>query len=324
MANIKDVAKRAGLSPSCISKYLKNADSVRDDTRKKIEAAIKALNYVPSSIARSLRTRKTYTVKIILPSIINPFFAGVFELLQRKLDTLGYSSVLQVFDGERELTQNDFQGLDGIIVCFANKDESVLKIHSFSSQMSIPFVCIHWYEVSDKFGTIVFDVEDGIRQTTRHLLDTGCKNIAYVDGSDDSQICRARHRCFIDIVPEAMRSHIFQKECSLEWGYHAASRMIVTGRLPDGVVCGNDIIAAGLIRRLHAENIRVPDEVSVVGFDNTAISEICSPAISSFAIPVRDISEAAGDMLIASIAGTDMKSTSFKGYLVSRESTKRG
>ena len=114
MANIKEVAACATLSVACVSKYLKNPDSVRKASREKIEMAIKKLNYVPSSIARNLRTKRTGIIKIISHSITNPFFAELFELSRKKLEDLGYIAVLQVI-GSMELLEfapDDFEQID--------------------------------------------------------------------------------------------------------------------------------------------------------------------------------------------------------------------
>ena len=127
MANIKQVAGLAGLSVSCVSKYLKNPDSVLPSSRERIEAAIETLHYSPSTAARSLRTKRSYTVKAVMESITNPFYAEIFENLRSELERYGYTVVLQTCDGKgfREI---DFDAFDGVVACFLDREDTLRQI----------------------------------------------------------------------------------------------------------------------------------------------------------------------------------------------------
>ncbi len=322
MANIKQVAVRAGLSPSCVSKYLKNKSSVRDDTRQKIETAITELHYMPSSIARSLRTNKTYTIKILTPSITNPFFANMFELLLNSFKKAGYRAVLQIIDPAQPFAPTDFSWVDGVVLCFSNDDQTVDTLLKILNKLGKPLICIHWHGTEAQ-GTVVFDLKEGSKQVALHLLQQGCSSISFVDGPENSLVVQARYSGFCEVVSPGRRLHVEYGDFSLEWGFEAVSKMIATGNLPEGVICGNDVIAAGVIKRLQAEKIIVPRDIAVAGFDDIPLASMYSPSISSLAIPLNEMTSSATLMLVQAMEGKIVDNTYFTGILMQRESTAR-
>ena len=145
MANIKQVAAHAELSVSCVSKYLKNPNSVLESSRQRIEAAIAELHYVPSSVARNLRTQWTGIIKIISHSIRNPFCAELFELLRKFLEDSGYIAMLQLVEptGPVDFTKKDLEQADGIILSCVENDE-VFTALSGILPPDYPIVCLHF------------------------------------------------------------------------------------------------------------------------------------------------------------------------------------
>lgn len=172
MANIKQVAALAGLSVACVSKYLKNPDSVLPSSRERIEAAIEELQYTPSAMARYLRTKRTYTVKAVMESITIPFFAEMFETLRRDLEERGYTTILQTTDS-RPFSTRDFDAVDGVIACFVDDEQVLAGIHQAAG--GLPFICMHWREPFLPVPTVWLDVREGMRLAARHLLEGGCR-----------------------------------------------------------------------------------------------------------------------------------------------------
>ncbi len=322
MPNIKQVAIRAGLSSSCVSKYLNNNDSVRDDTRLKIETAIAELHYVPSSIARSLRTNKTYTVKILTPSITNPFFANMFEMLLNSFKKAGYRAVLQIIDPAQPFTSVDFSWVDGVVLCFSNDDQTVDALVKILNKLGKPMICVHWHGTEAQ-GTVVFDLKEGSKQAALHLFQQGCSFISFVDGPENSLVVQARYSGFCEVVSPGRRLHVEYGNFSMEWGFEAASKMIATGKLPEGIICGNDVIAAGVIKRLQAEKIIVPRDIAVVGFDDIPLASMYSPSISSLAIPIEEMVSSATLMLMQAMENKIVDNVYYTGILMQRDSTAR-
>ncbi|MEG2860093.1 MAG: LacI family DNA-binding transcriptional regulator, partial [Clostridia bacterium] len=185
MAAIKDVAMRAGLSVSAVSKYLKRSDSVRQDTRERIERAIQELHYVPSAAARSLRTGLTGMLTVISPNITNPFFAELFRDIQHFASNYGYTTILQTQDDTHaptlfdRLSWNGSVGVDGIIVCFPDDDTVVDYVNRYCPET--PIVYLTWHPLNERVqSAVLLDVENGLYIATRHLLSQGHRLIGYI------------------------------------------------------------------------------------------------------------------------------------------------
>lgn len=321
MANIKQVAARAGLSVSCVSKYLKSPDSVLPDSRQRIEAAIRALRYVPSSAARSLRTKKSYHVKIVMESISNPFFAEMFEGLRRRLEALGYTSLLQNMD--KPPLPEDFTGLDGLVVCFGDDERRIREILRVAGKQ-LPAVCLHWRKPDFGVPAVWVDVSAGMRLAARHLLEAGCRRFAYVGGPRASVISSVKlqgARAALRAAGQALGPDgVFHGEFTFQAGYDAAKLLAARQPRPDAVLCENDVLAAGVICGFYRQGAAVPEEIRVTGFDNIPLAEMYIPAITSIAIPMEDMHRKAAELLLAVMNGEPAQDWALLPVLVPRQS----
>lgn len=321
MANIKQVAQMAGLSVSCVSKYLKNPDSVLPASRESIEQAIRALHYVPSATARSLRTKKSYQVKIVMESISNPFFAEMFEGLRQQLESCGYTSLLQNMD---KLPQKeDFIGLDGLIICFGDDEERIREIIRTAGP-ELPTVCLHWREPGFDVPAVWVDVSDGMRLAAGHMLACGCRRFAYVGGPKKSVISAVKGDGAAAALAacgcELSREQIFHGEFTFQAGYDAAKAIAQRTDRPDAVLCENDVLAAGVICGLYRQGLHVPEDIRVTGFDNIPLAEMYIPAITSIAIPMADMHKIGVSMLQSVMAGGTAEDHVLAPLLVPRQS----
>lgn len=320
MANIKQVAQRAGLSVSCVSKYLKNPDSVLPSSRESIEAAIRALQYVPSPTARSLRTKRTYTVKVLMESITNPFFADMFEYLRHAFEQAGYTAVLRPI--ERPFSPADFEGVDGAAVCFADDEARMNELRAAAGK--VPLVGLHWQEPRFGFPCAWTDVRAGMELAAGHLLESGCRRFAYVGGPRGNAISAAkeeRARTVLQgrgvLLPE---SAVFHGAFVFQSGYDAAKRLAALPEPPDGILCENDVLAAGVLCGLYRQGIAVPGQVRVTGFDNIPLAEMYIPAITSVALPIADMCTQAAGMLIRRMEREEAYDAFFPPALIPRQS----
>lgn len=304
MAVIKDVAKLAGLSVAVVSKYLKDSNSVRQDTRERIEAAIKELNYVPSSAARMLRTGQTNMISVILSNITNPYFAELFEAIRYSARKSGYSVILQDVDefvDQSFLTTPNFSvpsinRVDGMIICFPESDEIV---ESVSAQApNLPISVLGWHHMpafSD--GTVVLDVKDGIYQTTRHLIGLGHRNFGYIGGHNWSLISQEKRSGFLQALDEAginfNSSNEFHGKYHTKTGFEGAENILHLDNTTTAIVAENDILAIGCIKYCSQNNIVVPGQVAVTGFDDISLASMYEPSITSASHPVDKMAQAA-------------------------------
>ncbi|MDR1668739.1 MAG: LacI family transcriptional regulator [Oscillospiraceae bacterium] len=319
MVTVKDVAQHAGLSPSCVSKYFRDKNSVRNDSRVRIEAAVTALNYVPSDIARSLRGKRSNTIKALMPLITRPFFAEVFEYLHTPCRTAGYNLLLQTISAGETFTSRDFAFADGVIIAFPDDEKVIRQISGILGETGKPIVCLLGHANAKDCTVVSVDISQGMAEAAKYLLSSGRKRIAYVGGTDDSSPSSERFRGFVSIVEPERRHMVFRRDFSLAWGFRAAQYMLAN--LPDGVLCENDSIAAGVISCFLANGITVPGDVSVIGFDNTIIAETYWPSITSVSIPTMEMAEVAVRSLLNAVSGKPVCNQEFQSKLIVRESS---
>lgn len=300
MAVIKDVANLAGLSVSVISKYLKNPDSVRDDTRERIESAISELNYVPSTQARALRTGKTGLISIISPNITNPFFAELFSAIHEKALAVGYTTILQTIPTARQMTNSvvshpfavmSINRVDGMIVCFPDEDEIVDILRK--RWRHIPLVLLSWNTSGEADANLVVNLETGIYNTAKYLLAQGHTKIGYVGAPKSSTTSREKQNGYIRALVEAglpvNQELIYHGPYDSMTGYQAAKKFWNQSMCPTSIITEADIFAVGCIKYCHQKQIQIPRQMAVTGFDDIPIAAMYQPPITTMRIPIEQM-----------------------------------
>jgi DNA-binding LacI/PurR family transcriptional regulator len=332
MAVVKDVAALAGVSTGTVSKYFNNPQGLKGKTRIKVEQAVRKLNYRPSPIARSMRTGKTFTIAVIAPDIINPFFAEVYASIRSNLVQKGYTPVLYTTEDDIDILKGYLSGLsqrqaDGVILCFLDEDTS---LNSFLAEINseLPIVLISWDINNTMFDSVIIDVFRGIFASTSHMIEIGHKKIAYVSGPEECNISKQKlggylesmKRCSLNIND----SYILYGNYNLSSGYHAAGELMMLPEPPTAIVGANDILALGSMKYLLQNGIRIPDDVAVIGFDNISLSSMYEPPLSTISLPIKQIGEEAINMLLSNME-TNMEQNRqiiLETLLIIRDSTK--
>lgn len=285
MANIKQVAAQAGLSVSCVSKYLKNPDSVLPSSRERIAAAIKDLDYTPSNIARSLRTQKTYSITIILHSITNPYFSNLFDLMRTNIEAHGYNTLLQIFEGN-SISPGMFAQTDGAILVLPLTDKIAYSIYANTPE-NFPFVLCHTRKLMPNVPTILLDLTGGFCQLTQYLLDKGCRSFSYIGRAENDPATSFKFEGFQSTLQKAgitfdmqnlYRSSSIYKE-DFKTGYEKASQIIKKSQPTDAIVCENDSIAAGCSLSLISHGICPRKDILISGSDNIPLAQMFVPPI---------------------------------------------
>lgn len=280
---IYDVADLAGVSPTTVSRYL-NGDRVR--TSESIRAAIRELGFAPSRAARSLKLGLTHSVGVVVPDVTNPFFAAVVKGAESISRQGAYNIFLCNTEESSEREESVLRDLvgrvDGIILAPATEPGSISPT---LRNAGVPIVFLD-REVrdSDGFDSVLVDNEGGMRAAAEHLLALGHTRIALISGPLDTTPGRGRHDGFvttladagIDIDPSLVQMGDFRQE----GGYQAALRLLALERPPTAIVSANNLMTVGALRALHAMRTRVPDDVSVVGFDDLDLAELLAPPLT--------------------------------------------
>lgn len=319
MATMKDVAKRAGLSVSCVSKYLNRPNSVLPATKKKIDEAIAALDYKPSIIAQSLRTKRSRIIVVIMESVINPFFATLFETIRHDCEENGYFVMLHTLSSRR-YDRTDFTYADGIILCFPDNQSYVGNI--LEAAGNTPVVLIHGCPTEPHVPSVLVDIGKGSAEAASYLLSQGCRSFVSVGGDRNSTMSRVKYEA---IRQTLSGQNATVQSLSVEQSHSGGIRAVelLESQLSgvDAILCESDAIAAGVLSSLNRRGIRVPADIRVVGYDDILLASMFNPPISTVSIPIGQLGAAAVSMVCGMIGGEKFEDQHFIPSLTLRATT---
>lgn len=321
MATMKDVARRAGLSVSCVSKYLNHPDSVLPETKARIDEAISSLDYKPSFMARSLRTKRSRIIIVIMESVINPFFATLFEAIRQDCEQNGYFVMLHTLS-DRSYNRSDFGYADGILLCFPDKQTYLSDI--LEAAGDIPTVLIHGCPAEPHAPSVLVNVGKGSAEAVSYLLSLGCRTFVTVGGDPDSstmsQVKGNAIRQALAVQKDSTAVHL-SVEQSHSGGILAVEQLESQLSDVDAILCESDAIAAGVLSALIGRGIRVPEDIRVMGYDDILLASMFNPPISTVSIPIGQLGAAAVRMVCGMIDGAQMPDQHFDPILKIRQTT---
>lgn len=325
---IRDVARESSLSIATVSRYLNGKGYLSEQSEKKIKDVMERLDYKPNEVARSLSNRKTNTIALIIPDITNPFFPELVVAIEGVARARGYSLFL-INTEEEMLHSNGFwrslesRFIDGLILGSFQFTGEVLK---GMQNMNLPFVRIDRGAGEDEDNSFGVDNSEGAKLAVEHLIEVGCKKIAHISGPSTYPSSLERVKGY----REAMNKYLpLQEECiyegdfSLESGQKLTKQLMSNHRDCDGIFFGNDLMAIGALKALKLMNIRVPQEIAIIGFDGIQLTEMVDPEISTIEQPIYELGKLATTHLIDMIEKKNEGSDYVKldVHLRKREST---
>lgn len=320
MATMKDVANYAGVSVSCVSKYLNRPDCMLPETKQKLEEAIAALDYKPSVIARSLRTKRSRVIVVVMESVRNPFFAALFEAIRRECEEKGYFVMLHTLSG-REYHRADFAYADGILLCFPDQRSRVDGI--LAAAGSTPVVLIHGCPTDAQVPAVLVNVGKGSGEAVTYLLRLGCRAFVSVGGDQNSAMSLVKREGIQQALSgwEGTGLRHISCESSHSGGSQAVERLASELSGVDAILCESDAIAAGVLSALIRKGFRVPEDIRVVGYDDILLASMFNPPISTVSIPIDQLGAAAVDMVCRKINGDAAEDQYFDPELKIRATT---
>ncbi len=305
-ANIKDVALRAGVSTATVSHVLNGTRAASPQTRERVLTAVKELGYSQNLAARHLARGQSSMVGLLVSDVRNPFFPEITagfqdEALNRGMDALLINTN---YDAERILNSvRRLIGLQvpGIAVLTSQIDPSVVDM---LAQNKIAAVYLDLGRVGPYISNLVIEYERGIQSAVEHLTGLGHRRIAYVGGPQNLQSARNRKRAFFNAASQTETPMAEESDFSTRGGYAAAQRILDEYK-PSAILCGNDLTAIGVLHCAFDRKIRVPDELSVIGFDDITFAEYTQPALTTVSVPRRQVGEMAFSELWRMISQPD-------------------
>lgn len=306
---ITQVAALAGVSPTTVSHVLSGKRIVAAGTRDTVHHAIRTLRYRPNSVARSLRTRRSQMIAVLVPDITNTFYSVLTRGLADTVDGAGYGTYVCNTDGslERETTfLEDIldRGADGIVI--ASVDTASVGALG-PADLGVPVVCVGGALDHSRIDVVTADDEVGAHAVTAHLLGRGLRRLAMVAGPSDTGANRVSG--FLRALAESRRSIdpdlMVQGDWTRHGGYLAMQRLLARPRRrrPDGVFCANDLTAIGAIDAAHEKGLSVPEDVAVAGFDDVDAATIVNPSLTTAVNPAYDTGVTAGQLLMSRLDG---------------------
>jgi len=298
MVNIKDVARLAGVSISSVSNAINGTRYVSEEVKDKVMRAVEELNYEVDPIARSLKSSVSMTLGVILPSMSRIFLPLVVSGMQKAAADSGYHLIIYATDDNFEkeesyVTMLANQRVDGIIIDSVAQENTREYYHRLSHltrrNRNIPILSLE--RNLEKYGisSIYVDNHSAGKTATAHLLECGCRRILHISGPHSSQMSRYRFNGYKEALDEADIPHNPQFNLDGDYsplsGYRATRFALMNAFEFDGIFADNDQMAIGAMKALKEHGKRIPEDVKIVGFDNTFASSIVSPSLTTINVP---------------------------------------
>lgn len=306
---IRDVSHEAGVSPATVSRVFNAPETVRPALRERVQAAAAALGYRPNISARSLRTQRTRALGVVLPTLSNPVFAECLQGIAQAAASAGYSIV--PFTTDYELAHETHaanlllaRGVDALILCVANAARSAVLARLRAAKS--PYVLI--YNRHARHPCVSVDGQAAVTSLVGRLHALGHRRILMVSGAlATSDRAQQRHQGYLEgmaaarLKPQLLEVPFMEGATERMAEYLAARR--VMPQAPTAVVCSNDLLAIRCMRAAHQVGLRVPEDLSVAGFDGIALGEDLTPALSTIVQPSTEIGRRSVELLVQALAG---------------------
>jgi LacI family transcriptional regulator len=329
---LKDIARDLNVSVMTVSKVVRNCADVGAETRSRVLARIKELNYQPNWVARSLAARRTFIIGLIVPDLMHSFFAEIAKGVSATIRPLGYDVVIcnSEEDASTEASEVDrllARQVDGLLIASSQTPNEV-ELFSRIEARGVPYVLIDRRFGESNAPYVGADDEAIGRLATEHLIEHGCRRIAHIAGPATAP-GTGRLKGYRDAlsahgisVPE---SYVERARDDAS-GYEATRRLLALNPRPDGIFGYNDPTAAGAMKAILEAGIRIPEEIKVIGVGNVHYSDLLRVPLSTIDQSSASIGEQAADILIKSIGGKrrgkPAKTVLIDPVLIARESTR--
>ena len=308
---IYDVAKRAGVAASTVSKYM-NHGVLRKDVKKRVEEAIRELNYVPNELARGLKTLKSFTVGIVIPTLDSSFTAQIISSIEKNLQPYGYGVIICDCDGQRELELDRLNFLNHKLVDAYILLPSALTakdLHNLGKTVILfdkpieDFVC----------DSVLIDNEQAGYTATKYLLEHGHRDIAVLLGGEGVYTSDLRYQGFLKALKEydlePNPDFIVHTDYTVNNSYDKTLALIHGDKRPTAIFTTNSSTTMGCVMALNYLHLSIPEEISVIGFDNLIMAKITNPSLTIINQPLSAIGQKIAELLLSRIKGNTDKPT---------------
>ncbi|HHD7473835.1 TPA: LacI family DNA-binding transcriptional regulator [Klebsiella oxytoca] len=307
--SIQKIARLAGVSVATVSRVLNNKESVKEKNREKVLMAIKECNYQPNLLARQLRTAKSKMFLVLVSNIANPFCADIIKAIEAEADKNGYHILLCATDSNLECSRSSQALLAGKMVDGIITMDTLVNLSSLAALIGdTPWVqCAEHAEITE-ISCVGIDDRQAAHFVIMQLIKQKRERIAMINHNLNYKYARLREQGYREALNENSfnyRSVAYAKDLSYLSGRDAMFSLIKKNNIPDAVFTVSDILAAGALSAIKDTGLKVPKDISLIGFDGTELCNMTSPQLSTIQQPTREIGRMAVNLLIKKIENPD-------------------
>lgn len=309
MATIKDVAARAGVAPSTVSKFI-NGGTVREKNVEAIREAIAALDFRVNPFARNLKTQRSRTVGILLPDVTALFYGSVLASLDKTLRAKGYHSLISCYSADHGLERENLKfllstGIDGLL--YAPEDLSVEEFEELTANSNVPVVLFDRMLQGVACDTVLTDNTDSAYRAVTHLIAQGHRRVAILSGPRVVFTAKERLVGYLRALSDSGIAYddslVISGENTFATGYQGLITMMEMSAPPTAIFSTNYDISIGLITAARERGVRVPDDISVFGYDCVNVCRMMTPPLPVVHQPEQELGRVAGEYLIDRLEG---------------------
>ena len=307
-ATLSDIAKDLNISIVTVSKVLRNKGRISARTRSRVLKRAKELDYRPNWVARSLVTRRTYTIGLLLPDFTHPFFADIAKTIAETVRPRGYHVIISYFEEDPDLERVEADSLlarrvDGLILASSQSPERLELFEELRSR-KMPLVLIDRPIEGVRASFVGVDNEAVGKLATTHLIERGCRRIAHLRGPKIGLAAKRLNGYTASLKKNRLSAppgYVVDAGFQDHSGYQAMKKLLAAGPQPDGVFCYNDPVAIGAMKALREAGLRVPEDVAVVGAGNVHYSDALAVPLTTIDQKTREIGARAAELLLEQI-----------------------
>ncbi len=303
---IFDIAEKLGISASTVSRALKDHPDIKDSTKVEVKKMARHMNYEPNVLASGLRMSVSKTIGIIVPKIANFFYSSAIEGIEELAYDLGYRVVIsqnqESFEREIENTKAMFLGrVDGVLASISKQTESLNHFKDLQSK-KIPIVFFNRIPRDIEASKVFSDDYKGAILATSHLVRTGCRQLCHLQGPKQLSLAQNRRNGFVNAVENYQmkvdEDLIIETGQEMADGYHTMKEILGSAKKPDGILAFNDRVAIGAMKAIKEKGLKIPDDISVIGFSNAPESQIIEPSLTTVEQSGKEVGKRAFKLLL--------------------------
>lgn len=305
MATMKDIARLAKVSTSTVSHVINKSRFVSDEIAERVNNAAKELNYAPSALARSLKIKRTHTIGMLVTTSTNPFFGEVVKGVERRCYEKGYNLILCNTEGDSERMKSSIDTLlqkrvDGLMLMCSTLEGEHLDV--FERYPELPVVVMDWGPMLFASDKIQDNSHQGGYMATKYLIDNGHTEIGCVTGPLHRNQASLRYegykKAMADANLELNAQWIIESNFMCDGGFDSYQKLKSKGQLPSALFVCNDMMAMGVINAAYQDGLRIPSDLSIIGYDDIHLSKYMTPSLTTIHQPKHRLGKAAVDTLI--------------------------